>query len=109
MELLPLGEGTGVLEYSLTNVGDAPLRFSPADTALEGVANNPFSVYYGNERVSYVGPRLSFALPGEEDFIELAPGESLSASVDLTQLYSLTRPGVYSVAAGARRLTRRTA
>ena len=105
VELLPLGEGTGALQYSLTNVGDAPLRFSPADTALEGVANNPFSVFYGGQRVTYVGPRVSFAPPRDADFIELAPGESVSASVDLTQLYSLTRPGVYSIAAGARRLT----
>jgi hypothetical protein len=102
---VPGGEGTGTLEYVLTNIGDERLRFLPWDTAIEGVENNPFEVHYEGERIAYVGPRVIFAQPREEDFIELEPGQSRSASVDLTSLYLLDRPGVYSVRARARRLT----
>src|SRR4051794_42112 len=55
VELLPLSEGSGALEYRLTNDSDTSLRFLPWDTALVGIGSNQFDVRQNDRAVSYVG------------------------------------------------------
>lgn len=105
VELGGWAEGTGSLEYRLINTGGKALRFLPWDTAILGVAGNLFDVRHGDVRVPYVGPSVVFAPPREENFAELQPGESLSTTIQLAELYDMAQPGVYSVSARPRMLT----
>ena len=105
LHLSPLSEGNGALEYRLSNIGDTSLRFLPWDTALLGVRSNQFDVRRDDEVVPYVGVNLVVAPPSEEDFAELAPGESRLTTVQLSDLYDMALPGTYSVRARSRDLT----
>lgn len=99
VELVELGEGTGTVEYRLVNDSDSPQRFLPTDTAVDGATHDLFDVRLDGESVDYVGPSIYFSPPSEEDFVELAPGAMMGATINLTELYAMQVPGVYEVRA----------
>jgi peptidyl-Lys metalloendopeptidase len=104
VSLQSLGEGTGALEYAVTNTSSAPVRFLERDTALGGVFSNQFDVSRAGVPARYIGMSVIFAAPRPADFIELAPGETQTRTIVLTELYDL-QPGDYSVLARPRYAT----
>lgn len=92
--------------YRLTNTGNSSLRFLPWDTAIADIGASQFEVRHDDVLVAYVGPNVVFAEPREEHFLELRPGESLSTTIQLSDLYDIAEPGVYTVRALPRALSR---
>ena len=54
-------------------------------------------VLLDGEAVSFTGPHYNRPSATEKDFLTLAPGESLSRTVDLGEVYDLSRTGIYGV------------
>ena len=101
LTLQPLEDGTGAVEYSLTNTSSEPARFLERDTALGGVFSNQFEVRRAGVPARYIGLSVIFTPPRPEDYRELAPGETQTTTIALTELYDM-QPGEYSVLARAR-------
>lgn len=57
------------------------------------------------ERPDWVGPHVRRLPPGIEDFVELAPGESRSAEVDLSELYDVSRAADFTISYSGELLT----
>ena len=97
IEVSQLADGTGTVEYRVTNVGTQPVSFLRWDTALDGVYSDLFEVRRAGSSVPYVGPNVVFAEPRAEHFQQLEPGESALRAVNLAAVYDMKHPGVYSV------------
>lgn len=83
-----------------TNNGSKPVRmvnwFLP-DGELDG---DMFFLSRDGEAVSYFGPLVKRGQPGAQDMVMLAPGESISRTVDLASAYDLSRSGNYIIQYG---------
>jgi hypothetical protein len=99
VEIIPTVAGRGEIEYRLTNYGAETLRIVPWDTALAGASERFFDVFLEGNPIPYAGLSISRAEPEVEDFVQLAPGASLSAQLDLTRVYAMSQVGQYTVRA----------
>jgi len=83
---------------TFTNVSSQPVRllrwYVPG---TEGVKAGLFEVSRDGEAVEYIGPHVKRLAPRAEDFVTLAPGESLTGAAPLTGVYDLSESGTYSV------------
>jgi peptidyl-Lys metalloendopeptidase len=66
-------------------------------TALQGVEQNVFDVRVDGQPVAYTGRLVKRATPKAEDFIRIPAGGSVSADVELSSVYDLSRTGEYSI------------
>ena len=86
-----------LVDVVFTNVGESSIRmvnwFLP-DGELDA---DMFLMSRNGEPVMYLGPVVKRAAPSAQDMITLAPGESISRSVDLASAYDLSRSGEYSI------------
>jgi peptidyl-Lys metalloendopeptidase len=91
--------GTGPVEvtFTLTNTSGGALHVLKWHTPLEGFKADIFRVERDGQRVPYVGPLYKRGAPRPEDYVTLAPGESATASVDLTAGYATYDAGCYTV------------
>jgi peptidyl-Lys metalloendopeptidase len=82
---------------TLTNVSSAPVRllkfYIPDGRLKEGL----FEVTRNGEPVEYIGPHIKRAAPTADDYITLAPGESLTGSAPVSGFYDLSESGAYTV------------
>jgi peptidyl-Lys metalloendopeptidase len=86
-----------IVTVTLTNTGAAPERiakgrtpFGPPETAL-------FEITRDGQPVRYLGRKVKRAPPREADTVLLAPGESRSARVELSNAYDMAATGSYAV------------
>ena len=92
--------GTGKVLYTLTNRTSASLMVLAWETPLRGVDADLFDVRQGGRPVAYVGREFKrHGVPASEDYIEIAPGETLSAEVDLSIHYEMSKAGEYAAQA----------
>ncbi len=86
-----------LVNMTFTNDGSTPVRmvnwFMP-DGELTG---DMFSLLRDGQPVSYLGPIVKRGAPGTEDLVTLAPGQSVTRTVDLAGAYDLSRAGNYSI------------
>lgn len=66
-------------------------------TALQGVEANLFDVRRDGQPVTYTGRIYKRATPKAEDYIRIPAGSSLSADVELSAVYDLSRTGEYAI------------
>ena len=66
-------------------------------TALKGVEENIFDVRLNGKPVAYTGRLYKRATPRAEDYIRIPAGGSVSADVELSGVYDLSRTGEYSI------------
>jgi len=66
-------------------------------TALNGVEENLFDVRRDGQAVAYTGRLYKRATPRAEDYVRIPAGSSLSADVELSAVYDLSRTGEYSI------------
>ncbi|WP_375773565.1 M35 family metallo-endopeptidase [Archangium gephyra] len=82
---------------TLTNVSSHPvqlLRYYIPDSRLkEGL----FEVTRNGEPVEYIGPHIKRAAPTAQDYVTLAPGESLTGSAPVSGMYDLSETGSYTL------------
>lgn len=92
-------DAVGGTEVRMTvhNPSDAAQRFCRYHTPFEGIRNRIFRVVGSDgEEISYEGMMAKRAPPGPEDFLLVAPGKDLQATVDLERGYAM-KSGSYSV------------
>ncbi|AKJ03535.1 peptidyl-Lys metalloendopeptidase [Archangium gephyra] len=94
---------------TLTNVSSQPVRllkfYIPDGRLKEGL----FEVTRNGEPVEYIGPHIKRAAPTAQDYVTLAPGESLSGSAPVSGMYDLSETGAYTVQYAARSLDQHSA
>ena len=86
------------VRFTLSNRGAKAVRVLKWQTPLEGFWSDLFDVTLGARKLAYEGPLMKRGDPGAEDYVEVAPGRSATAVVDLAGPYDLTRAGTYQVA-----------
>ncbi|WP_210215167.1 hypothetical protein, partial [Mesorhizobium sp. M4B.F.Ca.ET.089.01.1.1] len=75
--------------FTLTNRSGSPIRVLRWTTPIDGVSGQIFSVTRGSQPIQYIGPLVKRAEPTEADFIDIEPGRSISATVDLSLYYAI--------------------
>ncbi len=66
-------------------------------TALNGVEGNIFDVRGDGKPVEYTGRLYKRGFPQAEDYVRIPAGGSVSADVELSSVYDMSRTGEYSV------------
>lgn len=89
--------GDGTIEYSLINTSGTTVHVLRWQTPVDGLTNDLFSVRQNGVEIAYIGPLYKRVAPRAEDFVELKPGESLDAKVDLSAWYDMRDGGQYEV------------
>jgi peptidyl-Lys metalloendopeptidase len=82
---------------TFTNVSSEPVRLLNWVIPSEGIQEGLFEVTRNGEPVEYIGPHIKRVAPGAEDFITLAPGQSVSGTAPVSGLYDLSESGSYTV------------
>jgi hypothetical protein len=86
------------LAMTLTNLTTGPLEFLRWNTPFEQHWAGPFvTLTRDGVALPYQGPMIKRADPAASQYLRLAPGESLSASLDLALPFDLSRAGRYRV------------
>jgi peptidyl-Lys metalloendopeptidase len=83
--------------FTVHNDGDRGRPVYLWDTPLQEVENDLFLVTRDGERVAYLGYIAKRGVPTDEDYLHLKPGKSASVVVELSSLYDLSQPGLYTV------------
>ena len=86
-----------VVRLTLTNETDQDLYVPYWQTPLRGVHGNIFDVRLGGKPVAYTGRLYKWGPPQAEDYVRIPAGRQLTAEVDLSRFYDLTRSGEYAI------------
>ncbi|MBD8564068.1 peptidase M35 [Oxalobacteraceae sp. CFBP 8763] len=93
-----VGRGDDVLVIvTLTNTSNTVqqlLRWRTPQQVLEAPL---FEVQRDGQPVRYLGRRIKRAAPGPADYLQLAPGEVLSQTVELSRFYEMRMTGNYTI------------
>jgi peptidyl-Lys metalloendopeptidase len=85
------------LDWSLTNEGDTSVQILRWQTPLDGIEGDILVVERDGETVPYAGRLIKRPAPEAEDYIEVKPGETLTASFDPSAAYDMSLKGQYTV------------
>jgi hypothetical protein len=85
------------LRFQLTNGTSKPLYVLTWRTPLEGLWGNDFQITRDGTEIPYQGPMRKRGDPRAEDYVTLAPGASVDASVELSLAYDMSQPGRYHI------------
>ncbi len=91
------GADAAVVRVTLRNASSQDLYVPFWQTAVRGVHGNIFDVRVDGRSVAYVGRLYKWATPKAEDFVRVQAGREVSADVDLSRYYDMTRTGEYTV------------
>ena len=86
-----------VVRFTLRNDSRTDLYVLQWQTPLKGVKENIFEVRRDGEPVDYTGRLYKWAQPRPQDFIRIPAGQSVSAEVELSSVYDMSRSGEYSI------------
>ncbi|MBJ6763799.1 peptidase M35 [Myxococcaceae bacterium JPH2] len=82
---------------TLTNTSSQPVSLLKWYTPGEGLKEGRLSVTRDGQAVKYIGPHFKRVAPRPEDYVTLAPGESISGPVSVSGRYDLSQTGSYSI------------
>lgn len=99
-QVAPAGAAVHVT-VTITNVADHAVRVLRYNTPVDGIKEDLFRISRDGAAVAYLGRHYKWAAPQAADYITLAPGQSISATVDLATAYDFSNTGSYSVDYGA--------
>jgi peptidyl-Lys metalloendopeptidase len=83
--------------YTITNDGPGPILVLRWDTPVDGIEANILHVERDGEPVPYVGKLVKRAVPQPDDYLELAPGESMTFTFDPSEAYDMSAAGRYTL------------
>jgi peptidyl-Lys metalloendopeptidase len=86
---------------TLRNQGSRAARLLKWHTPVEDVEEALFDVTVDGQAVAFQGPHYKRPAPTAGDYLTLAPGESLTRTVSLSDFYDLSRTGLYRVSYAA--------
>ena len=67
------------------------------DTPLEGILSEFLTVKLDNERLAYKGLYLRRMSPTDTEWVTIQPNEVISVSVDISSVYDMRVPGMYTI------------
>jgi peptidyl-Lys metalloendopeptidase len=85
------------VRFSLHNETSQDLYVLSWQTPLRGIQEDIFDVQRDGQPVDYVGRLYKWATPQASDFIRIPAGGTVSARVELSSAYDITRSGEYSI------------
>ena len=88
---------SAAVTVTLRNDGRHAVKMLRWYTPAEGLEEPLFEVTRDGAKVAFEGPHYKRPAATEQDYLRLAPGESLTRSVDLQGAYDLSRSGNYSI------------
>ena len=88
---------TVACSFEFTNVADEDLYLLKCNTPLEGLRSNFLTVSAEGHPVPFKGPTLYRIPPKIDEFVLLKAGESISASVQITDVFSINTDGLYNI------------
>lgn len=86
-----------VVTLTLTNHAKRPVRLLGWYAPDEELEEDLFALTLDDQAVSFVGPHYKRPAPASHDFVTLAPGKSVTRTVDLTSFYDLSSTGEYGI------------
>lgn len=89
--------GSGKIDYRLVNDTGTTIHVLRWQTPVDGLTADLFRVTRDGEEVAYTGPMYKRVEPREQDYIELLPGQSIDAEVDLSAWYDMRSGGRFEV------------
>jgi peptidyl-Lys metalloendopeptidase len=93
-----LGDTDGaVVRVTLQNAAAEDLYVVYWQTIVRGVEDDIFDVRVDGKPVAYTGRHYKWAKPQAEDYVRIPAGRSVSAEVDLSAYYDMSRTGEYSI------------
>ncbi len=87
------------IRFELANGWNSPIHVLKWNTPLEGWKGTVLRVTRDGEELSYGGPMLKRGDPQADAYVEIVAGGKVDATVDLAEVYDLSRPGTYKVEA----------
>jgi peptidyl-Lys metalloendopeptidase len=88
--------GESVL-WQITNQSSESVYVLRWETPLDGMSREMFTVSYKGQPVRYMDKIVHWGHPEASDFVKIAPGQTLSAEVNLAASYEMVNAGSYSV------------
>lgn len=85
------------IRFELTNRSQVPVWVLAWNTPLEGWQGTLFSATRDGQELPYQGPMLKRGDPGREEYVEIPAGGHVEATVNLADVYEVSRPGRYRV------------
>jgi peptidyl-Lys metalloendopeptidase len=85
------------LRFALTNRTAAPLYVLKWHSPLEGIRSRDLDVTRDGVEVDYLGIMAKRSDPPADQYVTIAPGDSVEGRIDLTQGYAMTQPGRYRI------------
>ncbi|NIM14354.1 MAG: protease [Candidatus Aminicenantes bacterium] len=95
-ESYTVGKGVNI-DFTLKNLTKKTLWVLTWYTPLEGINGDIFRVTRDGEEIQYIGRMVKRGSPARKDYLRIGPGESVSAKVDLSSAYDLSKAGEYRV------------
>lgn len=86
------------MTFELTNTGAEDLYVLTWYTPLEGLFSDCLKVERDGDRVPYDGPLPKRGNPTAENYVLVAPGQTVSRQVEVSRSYDVNTPGNYDVA-----------
>ncbi|HWM91315.1 MAG TPA: M35 family metallo-endopeptidase [Thermoanaerobaculia bacterium] len=91
------GAESATVRVTLRNESAEDLYVPYWQTALRGVHSNLFDIRVNGKPVAYVGRLYKWATPQAEDYVRIPAGRELTAEVDLSRYYDMSRTGEHSI------------
>jgi hypothetical protein len=87
------------IRFELANGSGSSLWVLKWNTPLEGWKGTVLRVTRDGEELSYQGPMMKRGDPQADAYVEIPAGGKVDATVDLAEVYDVSRPGTYKVEA----------
>lgn len=85
------------LRFTITNTSGEEISFVRYNTPIGGFEADLFAISRDGKHVPYIGKLAMRIGPTADDWVNLAPGESLEAIVDLSEGYDMRAGGNYII------------
>jgi peptidyl-Lys metalloendopeptidase len=85
------------VRWTVTNQGTATAYLLRWEAPGAELTSDLFDVRVGGQPVAYVGKDVKRRTPTATDLVAIAPGQSLSSTVDLSAYYRVARAGQYQI------------
>lgn len=86
-----------VLTQTLTNTTNHSIEVLQYHTPFEGILGDIFELKFGVDTLTYRGPMVKRLPPGDEDWLKVEAGDSLTAFVDIAKAWDLDQAGEYQL------------
>lgn len=88
---------TESVRWQITNTSKEAVYVLRWETPLDGLSRSIFDVTQNGKSVRYMDQFVHWGHPEASDFVKIAPGQTLSADVNLAASYEMTQAGSYDV------------